>query len=189
MIEWSQPELALWWDGETQLDDREDWNADWAIVDGAGYPDFVEIPMKKDGEGYCRRLCYVESNKLAVRFHEVDRRSLLFLSRQRAVLKGELKPQVPRAGLTFSWREGQSRSCRTPRLPDLRAGSGYTILLWLQSTNAFDASKPPSGGALEMAQTRQAVVDATSEVTATLDEQDGGTTITKGYTISVTHRG
>ena len=35
---WCQPEIALWWDG-IQLDDREDWNEDWAIVDGAGYFD------------------------------------------------------------------------------------------------------------------------------------------------------
>ena len=35
---WSQPEVALWWDG-IQLDDRDDWNEDWAIVDGAGYFD------------------------------------------------------------------------------------------------------------------------------------------------------
>ena len=32
---WSQPEIAIWWDG-IQLDDREEWNEDWAIVDGAG---------------------------------------------------------------------------------------------------------------------------------------------------------
>ena len=126
VIEWSQPELALWWDGETQLDERPDWNADWAIVDGPGYPDFVEIPHKSaEGIQGRRRLCYVESNKLTVRFHEVDRRTLLFLSRQRAVLEGKVNPQVPRAGRTFFWREGGSRSCRTPRLPDLRAGSGY----------------------------------------------------------------
>ena len=40
-----------------------------------------------------------------------------------------------------------------------------------------------------MAQTRQVLVDATSVVTATLDEENSGVTITKGYTISVTHRG
>ena len=37
-ITWSQPEIVLWWDG-IQLDNREDWNEDWAIVDGAGYHD------------------------------------------------------------------------------------------------------------------------------------------------------
>ena len=37
-VTWSQPEIAIWWDG-IQLDSREDWNEDWAIVDGAGYHD------------------------------------------------------------------------------------------------------------------------------------------------------
>ena len=37
-VNWSQPEVVLWWDG-IQLDSREDWNEDWAIVDGAGYHD------------------------------------------------------------------------------------------------------------------------------------------------------
>ena len=37
-VTWSQPEVVLWWDG-IQLDSREDWNEDWAIVDGAGYHD------------------------------------------------------------------------------------------------------------------------------------------------------
>ena len=34
-IIWSQPEIVLWWDG-ILLDNRENWNEDWAIVDGAG---------------------------------------------------------------------------------------------------------------------------------------------------------
>ena len=37
-IVWAQPEIVLWWDG-IQLDSRDDWNEDWAIVDGAGYHD------------------------------------------------------------------------------------------------------------------------------------------------------
>ena len=41
-IRWSQPEMVLWWDG-ILLDAREDWNEDWAIVDGAGYFDFQEV--------------------------------------------------------------------------------------------------------------------------------------------------
>ena len=38
----SEPEVALWWDG-LQLDSREDWNEDWAIVDGAGYHDIQVV--------------------------------------------------------------------------------------------------------------------------------------------------
>ena len=89
---WCQPEIALWWDG-IQLDDREDWNEDWAIVDGAGYFDIqgrdsikflmtssmisstspnmfklVWIDPQETDEG---GLVFVESNKLTVRYHEI----------------------------------------------------------------------------------------------------------------------
>jgi len=60
---WSQPEIILWWDG-VLLDDREEWNEDWAIVDGAGYHDIQEL---ENGN-----LAFVESNKLTVRYHEIS---------------------------------------------------------------------------------------------------------------------
>ena len=41
----SEPEVALWWDG-LQLDSREDWNEDWAIVDGAGYHD-IQVGLSR----------------------------------------------------------------------------------------------------------------------------------------------
>ena len=41
----SEPEVALWWDG-LQLDSREDWNEDWAIVDGAGYHDIQVVLLQ-----------------------------------------------------------------------------------------------------------------------------------------------
>ena len=39
--------MALWWDG-LQLDSREDWNEDWAIVDGAGYHD-IQVGLSRGG--------------------------------------------------------------------------------------------------------------------------------------------
>ncbi|MGA0894316.1 MAG: sialidase family protein [Ilumatobacteraceae bacterium] len=72
-IRWGQPEIALWWDG-TGFEDRPGWNPDWAIVDGPGYPDFVEFDDAT--------LAFVESNKLAVRYHVVDQRLLAHLRAQ-----------------------------------------------------------------------------------------------------------
>ena len=70
---WSQPEIAIWWDG-IQLDDREEWNEDWAIVDGAGYFDIQEL---ENGN-----LAFVESNKLTVRYHEISVDVLEAMKRQ-----------------------------------------------------------------------------------------------------------
>ena len=90
-IVWGEPELALYWDG-TGFEDRPDWNPDWAIVDGPGYPDFAELA---DGT-----LCYVESNKLAVRYHEVDPRLLAHLRAQPELAA------LPVASLVHRWRRG-----------------------------------------------------------------------------------
>ena len=53
---------------------RDDWNEDWAIVDGAGYFDMQEVA---DG-----RLVLVESNKLTVRYHTIAPATLHWLRRQ-----------------------------------------------------------------------------------------------------------
>ena len=53
---------------------REDWNEDWAIVDGAGYFDMQELE-----EG---GLVFVESNKLTVRYHTVSPTTLQWLKVQ-----------------------------------------------------------------------------------------------------------
>lgn len=67
-IYWSQPDVCLYWDG-SKLDDREEWNEDWAIVDGPGYADFQQSHHSGD-------LVLVESNKLTVRFHRVPKEML-----------------------------------------------------------------------------------------------------------------
>ena len=72
-IRWAQPEIVLWWDG-ILLDNREDWNEDWAIVDGAGYHDIQQL---ENGN-----LVFVESNKLTVRFHEISSEILEPLKKQ-----------------------------------------------------------------------------------------------------------
>ena len=53
---------------------REDWNEDWAIVDGAGYFDMQEV-----GGG---QLVLVESNKLTVRYHSIAPSTLHWLKLQ-----------------------------------------------------------------------------------------------------------
>ena len=53
---------------------REDWNEDWAIVDGAGYFDMQEVP---GGD-----LVLVESNKLTVRYHTIAPTTLHWLKIQ-----------------------------------------------------------------------------------------------------------
>ena len=86
----SEPEVALWWDG-LQLDSREDWNEDWAIVDGAGYHDIqvgfsrgkmtvmmmVRVQELEDGS-----VVFVESNKLTVRYHTICPRTIQGLKQQ-----------------------------------------------------------------------------------------------------------
>ena len=48
-IIWSQPGVVLWWDG-VLFGDREDWNKDWAIMDGACYHNNQELPDGLCGE-------------------------------------------------------------------------------------------------------------------------------------------
>jgi hypothetical protein len=160
-ISWTEPELALWWDGES-LDDRPDWNADWAIVDGPGYPDFTTLP---DGT-----IAFVQSNKLTLRYHTVDARTLAFLKTQQGL------NQKVEEGLVCSWSNpsGPRRSMMLPSIQS-KAG-GWTFFL------TFKCRK-------EDVKPRQVLVDARQIVTAAQDEQETGDYITKGFTITVEGRG
>lgn len=157
---WSEPELALWWDGES-LDDRPGWNADWAIVDGPGYADFTET-----GEG---RLVFVESNKLTLRFHHANPRTLFFLRHQHELNQSIEENLV----LDVSKPVGELRSFN---LPDVRSGSGgFTFILHMQAN-------------VEAIKSRQILIDARETMTAALDEEDTGRYVTKGFTLSVVGR-
>lgn len=109
---WSQPEIALWWDG-IQLDDREEWNEDWAIVDGAGYFDIQEL---ENGN-----LAFVESNKLTVRYHEISVDVLNAMKKQLYSTKkvminqkvGILKTEDP----VFTWKRDNHKGCSPYRAP------------------------------------------------------------------------
>jgi len=160
-IAWTEPELALWWDGES-LDDRPDWNADWAIVDGPGYPDFATLP---DGT-----ISFVQSNKLTLRYHTVDERTLQFLREQ-----SKLDSQITE-GLVCSWANPHG-PCRSIMLPSIQSkAGGYTFSFTIKCRK--EDVKP-----------RQVLVDARQIVTAAQDKQDAGDYITKGFTITVEGRG
>ena len=160
-IRWNQPEIALWWDGSA-LEEREGWNPDWAIVDGPGYPDWVEF---EDGS-----LCFVESNKLTVRFHEVQPHLLAALRAQPEM------HHLPRHGKVFAQSDPGGLASPTtlaaPVLPDLRSGAGFTLTLRLLTP----AHRARAGDVL---------VSAMTTVSAALDEENSGETITKGYQIRV----
>jgi len=162
-MEWSEPELLLWWDGEA-LDDRPDWNADWAIVDGPGYPDFCEA---SDG-----KLCFVQSNKLTLRFHTVDPRTLWLLRRQQG-LSGIVRENL-RVNVLMPRPDAL---CRGFNLGDLRArAGGFTIVVQLRGQVGCGV------------RANQVLCDATEITTAALDEEDGGDYITKGFEIRVKGR-
>jgi hypothetical protein len=163
VIRWSQPEIALWWDG-TGFEDRPDWNPDWAIVDGPGYPDWVEYD---DGT-----LAFVESNKLAIRYHEVDRRLLHYLGHQ-----PELS-MMPTDGLVLDHVAtlDSPDEMEAPVLADLRAGGGFTLIVQI------------AGGARDGG-SREVLVSALTTVTAALGEEPTDRRITKGYEIAVTDAG
>ena len=154
-VRWSQPEVVLWWDG-VQLGDREDWNEDWAIVDGAGYHDIQEL---HDGN-----LAFVESNKLTVRYHEIPS---VLLEGLRGQLQGTTAP-LYLADLVLHREE--AGACRAPVLPDLRAGGGFSLVTWLRLEETL-------GGAH-----RRLLVKGTSTVSGALDEE-AATDITKGFEI------
>ena len=160
-ITWSQPEIALYWDG-TGFEERPDWNPDWAIVDGPGYPDWAELP---DGT-----LVFVESNKLAVRYHEVEARLIEHLRHQPELVG------LATDAVVLHWQAGDAAPAAAPVLADLRARGGFTLMV------QFRLGAAASG-------TRQTLVEAFSEVTAALGEEPTTATITKGYSIAVTETG
>ena len=107
---WSQPEIAIWWDG-IQLDDREEWNEDWAIVDGAGYFDIQEL---ENGN-----LAFVESNKLTVRYHEISVDILDAMKRQLNPAL-ELTVQMPDPeGPVFNWNRAVQDANLNYRAPGI----------------------------------------------------------------------
>lgn len=159
LIRWGQPELALWWDG-TGFEDRPGWNPDWAIVDGPGYPDFVELD---DGT-----LAFVESNKLAVRYHVVDRRLLAHLRAQPELA------HVTDDSLAYRWRAAADVAGRqqcAPVLADLRARGGVTVVVRVAGARAAARGR--------------CLVHAFSTVTAALGEEPTSATVTKGYSVTV----
>jgi len=153
-IEWAQPEIALWWDG-TGFEDRPGWNPDWAIVDGPGYPDFAELD---DGT-----LVVVESNKLAVRCHEIDTRLVSMLRRQRDRAGAPSDPPVLSAQGAIG--------LRSPVLPDLRARGGFSIVARICADGIPESDTVLAG--------------AQSTVTAALGEEPTERTITKGWVLRV----
>lgn len=160
LIRWGQPEIALWWDG-TGFEDRPGWNPDWAIVDGPGYPDFVELD---DGT-----LAFVESNKLAVRYHEIDRRLLAHLRAQPELAHLTTESLALRWGRSRGHVAGRQPSA--PVLADVRARGGFTISVRV-------------AGRLEDAR-GACLVSAFSTVTAALGEEPTAATVTKGYSVDV----
>lgn len=163
VITWTQPEVALYWDG-TGFEGRPGWNPDWAIVDGPGYPDWVEY---EDG-----RLAYVESNKLAVRYHEVDPRTLHYLRHQPELAVMPTESLV----LEHVVVAGEAHSLVGPVLPDLRAGGGYSMVVQIAAATAHRAAG-------------EVLVSAFSTVTAALGEEPSDRRITKGYEIAITPHG
>merc|ERR1711892_483506 len=162
-IRWSQPEVALWWDG-LLLGNREDWNEDWAIVDGAGYHDIQEL---EDGN-----LAFVESNKLTVRYHEIPVSVLDSMKKQLSPSKITSVDDIM-DGPVFKWKKSMNTAGRhrAPVLPDLRAGGGFSFVCWI------DMTKIPVGF-----EGRKMIVNGMSSVSGSLDEEDAED-ITKGFKI------
>jgi len=158
---WSEPELAQFYDGEV-LDSGDDWNADFAIVDGPGYADFCVI-------GDESRVAFVESNKLALRFHDVDARTLYFLRYGREI---QLE-QIIKLGLVSHYkRVSQDGIYNSISMPDFGVnGGGVTIVFSLKASGLV---KP-----------KQSLLDTREVVSAALDEDDASNFITKGFCISV----
>ena len=88
-------------------------------------------------------------------------------------MKDQLTRKAGPAGsesAVFQW-PGSPGWHRSPVLPDLRAGGGFTLVLWV------NLSALPSGGSSKL------LVDGTKTVSGSLDEEEAED-ITKGFTIS-----
>jgi len=193
---WTEPEILLYWHG-VRLDDREDWNEDWAIVDGAGYFDLWETSEAED-----RRVLVVASNKLTVRIHELDRGVLDGMRVALAVKTGLAAPPTARRHLvqdglnSVPWLHrplaepvftvsGGSKTTgnvfRAPVLPDVRAGGSFSVVVELGVI--------PCGN--------QLLVDGLTEASAALDEPEAGqqgasvkdSRIKKGITVGIVDGG
>ena len=158
-VRWSQPEVAVWWDG-VQLDGREDWNEDWAIVDGAGYHDIQELPSGG--------LAFVESNKLTVRYHEIDA-GLVHGLKCQLDKDCRVAEQIPFKDMVVELEGGGV--ARAPVLPDLRAGGGLTIACWIHLDK------------LQSSPEERIIVNGKTMASGALDEPASGD-ILKGYQIS-----
>ena len=203
-IAWSQPELVLFWN-EVSLEDRtytnpdgeEEWNEDWAIVDGPGYADFQELATDFE-------VILVASNKLMVRLHKIDRKVVEGMIARLGWELGDgdssweegnkasrgpptrtpavVPPAVVALQPVFAWEDDSSSAgetqtrredarFRTCVLPDLRCGAGFTLAFRMDLAGLL----PPLGG-----DHLQTLVDATTEVSKALDEP-GLDTTRKGY--------
>jgi hypothetical protein len=174
LIQWSQPELCLWWDGP-EYADRPGWNPDWAIVDGPGYPDFVEL----DDDRQNTRIAFIQSNKITLRFHILDHRMLTLL-RQVWNCEGALRSQIvlPAPVLTVPCPSGKNHY-RGPNLPDLAGtGGGYTVMMWVKGLASAFAVEP-----------EQIICSSMETITAAIDEEDTGSFITKGFEVKVVGHG
>ena len=171
---WSQPELVLWWDG-ILLDNRENWNEDWAIVDGAGYADFQEL---QNGN-----LAFVESNKLTVRYHEIPASVLSamknqFIEKQGLSVTASVLEHNKDTVYVYNKRDNIAPSTRAPVLPDLRSGGGFTLTFWM------NFGKPHLGSDAKIEDTHT-LIKSLSKVSGALDEENAPD-ITKGYEIIFT---
>ena len=175
-IIWSQPEIVLWWDG-ILLDNRENWNEDWAIVDGAGYADFQEL---SNGN-----LSFVESNKLTVRYHEIPASVIDVMKKQLKKQRIASKETSTDDNLvkgcqqdlvyTYTKQENAKASNRAPVLPDLRSGGGFTLCIGIDFSKLLSKNKGDD----------QILIQSFSIVSGALDEEEAPD-ITKGYEIVFT---
>jgi len=117
-------------------------------------------------------LVVVESNKLAVRFHEIDPNLLALIRRQHLVTVAD--GLTDDAWVLDATTTGPHRSAV---LTDLRSGGGFSISVTLRA------------GAVPVADTDRILVSALSDVTAALGEEPTSARIDKGYVVSLTSSG
>merc|ERR1712224_681720 len=156
VILWAQPEIALYDVLPQVLDNRTYVNPAWSNVDGPGYYDWLE---SNNGE-----YAFVASNKFTARLHQIPS-SVLNFSWQQWTLA-----EIPQNALALhlSRKSGLQGRFLGSVLPDLRAGSGFTIGLWLRNAqNKLPLSK-------------QSWVDGRANSTAALDDKPTTKQFTRG---------
>lgn len=200
-LKWSEPEIVLWWDG-ILLDKREDWNEDWAIVDGAGYADFQEL---QNGN-----LALVESNKLTVRYHEIDVSLLTSMKKQLTMKRCKpnrenmqsqninLKSSIQKELLQNQYQEdiiytyikdknNQPAPRRAPVLPDLRSGGGFTLICCVNFKKLLANKVSKLANDKHDREDIQIIITGLSTVSGALDEAHA-MDITKGYEITFNNK-